>query len=611
MTEFFKTIHTKFNSIFILSCIVTLIIVAIRSYLVPFAHDEVATFYYYIQSESFLPFSSHIDANGHFLNSLLSFISYKLFNSSEFALRLPGLMAFVVLCFAVYKFNQTFSSLTSKLILTASFVLSFNIINFYSLCRGYGLSVSFLLLGLYYFFCYLKDLKFNQIAKSFLFLQIALSAGLTLVFTLLIIAIIAIMFQFKNKLLFKANSILLYAIYFTLILFWIKYGFYLQKNGALYYGGGDNYWTVTFKSLIDTVLLKNTIIYIIVLILFTYLLIIWIKEFISKKFEFIFKSRFAVGLLLLGTIIIAFYLLKLILNVNYPEDRTGLFFYVLFCLSAAFLCDEFSYKTNFVFYGLPVFILLHFAMNLNFGKHAWAFYETMPKDFHTALVSEQKNSKEPISIGGHRVLELFYSFYNYNSTEKLNHMVPPEQMHMNCDYYVTWLKDAPYYKNYYNEMARDKYWNLVLLKRKEPITRELIYESKEEKKFKGSKEFYPVYEKTDTLLNSADPIMAEFDISIEEVVPPLNGWLVLQVDSANGGPNIYFRRTPLNWVQYNWNGTQHFKTCVQTDNLPLQHCRIAAFFWNIDKKEIKLKINNLKLYHLNAEGITEASKAIE
>src|SRR6202008_2619733 len=101
----------------------------------------------------------------------------------------------------------------------------------------------------------------------------------------------------------------------------------------------------------------------------------------------------------------------------------------------------------------PVYFLIHFALNINFSKHAWGFYETMPKEFFDILLSEQKRSPRPITVGGHRVLELFYTFYNYNNEEKLNHMMPPELMSMNCDYYITWKKDKPYYDKYYMELA--------------------------------------------------------------------------------------------------------------------------------------------------------------
>ncbi len=600
----------KFNLFYFVAFAIAFLIVLIRCINVPFAHDEVATFYYYIQSEQFLPFLSHIDANGHFLNSLLGWISFKLFGSSVLALRLPCLFAFLVLGYGVYKHCQTLNNTLAKIILTTAFVLSFNIINFYSLCRGYGLSISFLVLALYYFFNYLQNSKFSYALKFVLFAQIALCANLTLVFTLLIATGIMMLFQIKSKQLFSIKNLLLLALNFGLVFFWVKYAFYLQENGALYYGSGNHsYWKTTFESLLDTVFIKHVAVYIVTLVSFAVLFVSWCIQLFKYKLKFLSGSKFGLSFFMLLSLIAAFHFLKLFFHVNYPEDRTGLFFYILFILSIAFLLDEFELKPFLAFSIFPIYFFIHFALNINFSKHAWGFYETMPKEFFDILLAEQKKTPRPITIGGHRVLELFFSFYNYNSEEKLNHMMPPELMSMNCDYYVTWKKDKPYYDKYYTELANAKYWNMVLLKRKVEIERGLVMENNEAKEFKGADEYYSFYEKIDTTFISKDPIMVEFDISISNAPIPLNAFLVLQVDVD--GKSQYFRRTALNWMKYDWNDTRHFKTCIQTDSLPLQKCRLVAFLWNIEKKEITFKLNSLKLYHLKAEGINEVSKAIE
>lgn len=609
MPDLLNNLNKRFNLLYFGICSICFLIVLFRSLYVPIAHDEVATFYYYIQSGSFIPFQSHIDANGHFLNSLLSYVSYKMFGSSEFALRLPGLMAFLILCYAVYRLNNSVKSVYSKLIFTSSFILSFNLINFYSLCRGYGLTISFCLTGLFFLFEYISSSKIKNLILSFICLQLALSAGLTLVFLLLLCGAIAVFFLFSYKQLFKPVSILMLAGYFGLIFFWVKYAFYLQENGALYYGGGDSYWTVTFKSLIDTVLINNLILYEIVIAVFIAIAVIWLIRIFKNKFSFLLNSRFVLSFLLLSVLIITFYLLKQVLNVNYPEDRTGLFFYILFILSVGYLADENEMKLSAVYLGIPCFFLIHLAFNLNFRKHAWGFYETMPKRFYQTLVNEQKNSKEPIVVGGHRVLELFFSYYNYRSETKLSHMLPPEQMHMNCDFYITWKKDEPYYKNFYDELDYDNNWNMVLLKRKEKVKRELVIENKTTVILNGANEFNTLFERTDTVFQGNEPILAEINFDIDEVPEPFNAWLVMQIDSA-GGPQKYFRRTPLNWVNLKWNGTKNFTTCIQTDNLPEGHNRLVLFLWNLDKKEIKMRINSFKLYHLNAKGITLASKAL-
>jgi hypothetical protein len=150
---------------------------------------------------------------------------------------------------------------------------------------------------------------------------------------------------------------------------------------------------------------------------------------------------------------------------------------------------------------------------------------------------------------------------------------------------------------------------MVLLKRKTDIDRELKYEITEPKEFKGADEYYSFYEKLDTTFTSKDPVMAEFDISVTSAPKPFNAFLVLQLDVD--GQSYYFRRTALNWMQYEWNGVEHFKTSIQTDSIPLQKSRLVAFLWNIGKKDLNFKLNSLKFYRLHAEGINEVSKAIE
>src|SRR6478736_3364714 len=173
-----------FEKVYWSICAVVLMIVTLRCIYVPFSHDEVATFNFYIQSGNFLPFLSHPDANGHFLMSASSWIFFKLVGSSPQALRIPCLMAFVVLCYGIFKMNKLLPSLTAKLILTSAFIFSFNFISFYSLCRGYGMSLAFLTLALYYFFVFKRYGAISHFLKFLLFSQIALSANLTLVFVI-------------------------------------------------------------------------------------------------------------------------------------------------------------------------------------------------------------------------------------------------------------------------------------------------------------------------------------------------------------------------------------------------------------------------------------------
>jgi hypothetical protein len=233
----------------------------------------------------------------------------------------------------------------------------------------------------------------------------------------------------------------------------------------------------------------------------------------------------------------------------------------------------------------------------------------MPKRFFSKLLVEQGNQKEKISVGGHRVIELFYSYLNYRSEKKLNPILPPEKMQMNCDYYITWKKDQPFYDKFYEELDKDKNSELVLLKRKKKIKRNLVYELRKRILIQGNQEFVNLLEVNDTVFHSQNPILAEVELEVLHSSTPPQSWLVLQVDSVAGGSNYYFRRTPLNWLRFDWNGIGKFTTCLQTDSIQLVKSRLVLFLWNLSRNPLKIVVHKVRLYSLEAPGITLVSKS--
>ena len=583
------------------------LVIVVRSILVPFAHDEVATFYYFIQPESFIPFHAHIDANGHFLNSFLSWIFFKTLGDAEWSLRLPNVLSFLVLAFALRKLFVSLNSTVAKVLLLSFFLLSFPLLNFYSLCRGYGLSISFFMLGLYYLYVYFQSSSNKNLLFSFVALQLSLSAGLTLLVPLLLILAFVIFFQLQKRIFMRIPTLLLLTTYFILLLFWAKFGFYLKENGALYYGAGESYWKVTFVSLIEMLFGSSLMVKILLGALFFFLFV----KFFQVGFRNVFlkwsTSFFVFSFSSLLLLVVGFYVLKVLFGVNYPEDRTGLFYYLYFVVSVVYFAEENKIENKLVSLPFLFFFIVQFFSSFNFSHHAWNFYETMPKRFFTRLVDEQKKQKELITIGGHRVIELFYSYLNYRSDYKLTHILPPEKMQMNCDYYITWKKDKPYYSFYYDKLDEDENSDLVLLKRKEKITRELIYSSAKTIRIQGHQDFTNLLEFNDTLFTSDAPILAEVEFNVLKGNRHLNSWFVLQIDSASGGPNYYFRRTPLDWLNRDWIGTGKSKTSVQTDRVSKVKSRMVLFFWNIAKQDIEIEVSSVKIFSLRANGITVVS----
>lgn len=598
-----------FRITFLLMALAGFCLIALRSFYVPFSHDEVATFLFYIQPGKFIPFFAHPDANGHFLTNLSGWISFKLFGSSPFALRIPNLLAFVVMCYGLWKISALFRNTRSAFFFSSAFLLSWNFLAYFALCRGYGLSMAFLIPGFYFFLSYLKSSRFSDFLKFVLCSQIALSANLTLVAVLGVLSGLLVLHLVIRKVRPDWKTILVFLIHFALIYYWVQYGLYLKEAGALYYGAGESYWQVSFVSLIETLFFKSALLNYFVLALSAFLVISFVFNAISKGKDWLTNSPFAISFLVLSFLVLGFFLLKLVLGVNYPEDRTGLFFYVFFISTLCFQLDELAGKWNTIGVVIPVLYFLQALSLYNLSYHPWRVYETMPQHFFTRLIEEQKKSNSKITIAGHRVREFFYGFLNYNSSVKLNHMTSPEALQMNCDYALAYQQDAAWYSNYYEEIEKEEQWGFRLLKRKIALKKNLISEQQKYPLFQGKFLYSNLYEVRDTTFAEDYPLQADLKFSIGKTQVPLNLYLVMEIESEDPRESKSFIRVPLNLIRYDWNGIQQQELSLVSGNLPKKIKRLVIYLWNIDEAETQFQTHSFKLYQLHGPGVKEISKA--
>lgn len=132
---------------------------AVRAYNLSFTHDESLTFT--IVKGSHLWINS---ANHHFLNTTFMSWCSGLFGDGEFSLRLPNLLAFgfyLSACYLIFDLSKNkWNFLLGMVLLLNPFALEF-----FSLARGYGLSLGFMLMSTY--FLIRNGLDYSN-SKSFL-----------------------------------------------------------------------------------------------------------------------------------------------------------------------------------------------------------------------------------------------------------------------------------------------------------------------------------------------------------------------------------------------------------------------------------------------------------
>ena len=606
-----SVLNTKnaFAIFFVLLSVLVFFISLLRCYLVPFNHDETATFFFFIQSGNYMPFYSAADANNHVLNSFLGNVCFHVFGSSTLSLRIPNLIGLIILMIATYRISKNLNLLGSKLILTTAFLLSFHWLSFFSACRGYGLSLALLIMGAYFLLELIKSpTNIKKYLLALLFFQLAISANLILIIVVLVLSAFVLMIQFFNKTLLKPVVIAAWLLHFGAIFYWLSYSFFLKDHGALYYGEGDSYWEVTFETLIQLVVgTYSSIIKWIVLIVVSLIAGLFFytnKTILLKVKQHLKQPDFSIlFFIILWSLVLGFYLMHILFGVNFPEDRTGLFFYVFFVLWLCFTIDKLSIAVN---KSLGVLLAglfaIHFMWNLNFRKHSLNEYETIPEHFYKTLLNEQSKTQERITIGGHRVRELFYGFFNYRNGGVLNPADPTEVMQMNCDYYIATKQEEKYFSPFYDIIDSEPDWGFVVLKRKEKIKRNPILERKIILLETTDAEFLGIYDRGDTAFPNLNPIIAEINFDVLNISKPTNTWIVVAVNDSLD-QQCYFKRYPLQWTADDLNGKKDLSYSLITGNLPPKSKKMVCFIWNIDKKPYNIKVNTFKIYQIEGKGV--------
>lgn len=128
---------------------------------VPFTHDEGITIKDYVSSSYYdIVVNTRGTANNHLLNTVLTKVFTDIFGMGIFFTRLSSLLAQII--FLIYSYRTLKIFLSEKLWIVAGFIaLNFHpfLFDFWGLCRGYALSIAFMMAGIYYILKYLQDMR--------------------------------------------------------------------------------------------------------------------------------------------------------------------------------------------------------------------------------------------------------------------------------------------------------------------------------------------------------------------------------------------------------------------------------------------------------------------
>ncbi len=436
-----------------------------------FTHDESFTYNNYVN----IPVSDIINytncpdiPNNHIFNTLLMKGAQALFGNSEFVLRLPNLLAhllYMVFSFLwLRKFNDT------TLLISGFIVLNVNVylLDFFSIARGYGLSVSFMLISIYYSYELIKTLKSKYSWLSFFFAGLAVWSNFTVLnyyVALLLVYMIALVLKIlpegkKGK---PKVELFIYQvlplIVITCILYWLISTPLAIIKGNLF-GPEAGFYHNTIRSLVySTVRFKNGLLidfpsYFVVLI-FILSVVYYVYDLLKKRWNAL-QSANHLFLLILFFAAFSTVLQHYLFNTQFLENRTGLFYIVLFNICFLNLYFDLlknsvnALRTRIIFSLYPFLLVLVFVINFNPNYYYDWIYEANTKEMLMDLKNDfeaSSNANDKVNLGITWLFEPSITFYRTtNDLEWLNPVSRDGYDHGNYNYYYL-LLDPEFIKN--------------------------------------------------------------------------------------------------------------------------------------------------------------------
>lgn len=241
--------------LFIFISAISLTYIAVRAYNIDITHDEAYSF--------FLIDTNYLKAligtaNNHWLNSFFIKIFSVILGNEPWMIRLHSVLIFGVLVYFLFQFFKELTDNYSKILLIVLFLLNLYVLEFFSLARGYGLCLSFLMGALYYSFKALTNTNDQKrlIYKSLIYGILSLVSNYSVFFQFVGIFLFLFIVMFlKNRDIssfFKKPYFSIISLFTIVCLITIANLFLIRHlSNDLRYGGDFSFFSDTLDSILS------------------------------------------------------------------------------------------------------------------------------------------------------------------------------------------------------------------------------------------------------------------------------------------------------------------------------------------------------------------------
>ncbi len=584
--------------------------VLLRAYYINPLHDELASFFHYIETGRIIGEGIVQDANNHLLNSYLGRLLYLLFGENFFVMRLPNVLAFGMYFWGIHHICKQVDSKLFRVIILCGLTCIPYLLDYFAYLRGYGLAIGFFIWMLIYFQKWVLQPTPVHLLLTYAFGYAAVFSNLTYLISCLFTMGLVIIIQFLRFRKFSGREHLWYimahgSLLLTLVpFFWFTY--LLKNGGALYYGSLNGLWEVTGKSLSRYVFFYDANFLKWIFILF--LIVIGVMLFIQLKKRGVLASlgqmNHIIPLFLIGNLG-AILFSAFAMHVNYPEDRTGMFLIPLFLLSVMFLL----YEHKKLRYGLILLFFFHycFLTKMNLTTSEFSPSDRMANHFYNDVRSQLE---ENTTVAGYPLMCLTWPCHERGNDQSPVMLNPRRVFSPYFDVVLTNNTTTPVnrWADEYDTISIDPLTSHIALKRKFPLSKFLV--ATHNISFRSTKKEYidlvriPL---SDTLNFKVLQISIEGLLSTTEDYDNLS--IVFSTINKKG------ERVNYEYFNQRWyHGSKKHKVPLNINYIhsepSVEEHEMIVYLWNPQKNKLQLREGNLKIQILKRTKCPESKQTI-
>lgn len=423
------------NKYFVILGIFLFFLVAKEAIVLPLTHDEGNTIH--CSTTTLWDIFSYKDPvpNNHILNTLFIKFNQTIFGDSLLSARLHNILSFIpFFIFVVAIAKRLFLSYWIKTFFIFSLVLQPYILDFFSVTRGYGLSLSFMMVSLYYLISRLEYGDKRSLILSLCWAGVGVYASFTLLNYFIPLSLLLLYDVFKRywgqqKNIFYKEVVYIFLSGVVLLMVIAVPVFKMVSTKQFVYWGTKGFFEDTAKQLIislrsgvDYFGSSNEFIYTAITIFV--LSIIVICNFLNWKEN---KNKYILQFtILLVTAIMYNQFQFLVFNVPYLNARTALFFCPLVCIPLGLSLENLLQKYKNVTLLLVIILISlqiqHFVRGFSVKSNFEWYYDqdTYHVLDHIKEMVESGQVSKPVKINCYWI---FYPSLSYHVAQKYSEYI--------------------------------------------------------------------------------------------------------------------------------------------------------------------------------------------